>query len=240
MFSHHSPHHHAERFHPGADGARLGDQDAFWPGFQCGGRGDRPHGGHGFRHFGFGGGGPGGFGFRSGRKLSSADLQLVILALLEEKPRHGYDLIKAVEERSRGFYSPSPGVIYPALSYLEEAGDAVPESEGTRKLYRLTDAGKAHLEERRAEAKALLEQLAEMGRGMDRLRDAFAGEGEEDEGPFRHAGRSAVPELAVAFRLLGSAMAHVRGAPREELLRVAEILRRAAEEIRGRSGAAEV
>ena len=239
-YSHHHHPHHDEQFHAGEGDPRWEEQGGSWPGFHCGGRGDRHGGGHGFRHFGFGGGGPRGFGFRSGRKLSSGDLQLVILALLGEKPRHGYDLIKAVEERSRGFYSPSPGVIYPALTYLEEAGDAVPESEGTRKLYRLTDAGKAHLEERRAEATALLEQLAEMGRGMDRLRDAFEeGEG-EGEGPFRHGGRAAAPELAVAFRLLRSAMAHVRGAPREELLRVAEILRRAAEEILGRSGGGEV
>src|SRR5512144_1736182 len=86
----------------------------------CMGRHSRP--------FGFGGwmsrGESGLHGFRSGRKLGADHLQLVILALLEEKPRHGYEIIKALEERSGGFYSPSPGTIYPALTYLEELGYA--------------------------------------------------------------------------------------------------------------------
>ena len=70
-----------------------------------------------------GGGGFGrGGGYRTGRKLGAADLRLLILALLAERPSHGYELIKALEERSGGFYSPSPGMIYPALTYLEEIG----------------------------------------------------------------------------------------------------------------------
>ncbi len=67
-------------------------------------------------------GGMFGGGFRTGRKFDAADLQLIILALLSEQPRHGYELIKTLEERSGGFYVPSPGVIYPALTYLEETG----------------------------------------------------------------------------------------------------------------------
>jgi DNA-binding PadR family transcriptional regulator len=208
------------------DGPELG----FGPGHRGGGRGFRPFG------FGGGGGRPGGFGFHAGRKLSSADLQLLILALLGEKPRHGYDLIKAVEERSGGFYTPSPGVIYPALTYLEEAGDAVPEAEGSRKLYRLTEAGKAHLEERRAEADAILLQLKELGRDMDRVREAFAGGGEagEGEGPFARGRWGAAPELRTALRSLRGALHELRGAGGEELQRVAEILRRAVDEIRRR------
>ena len=152
--------------------------------------------GHGFRPFGFGGG-PGDFGFRAGRKISSKDLQLLLLALVGEKPRHGYDLIKAIEELSNGFYSPSPGVIYPALTYLEEAGDAASEAEGTRKLYHLTEAGRATLLARRAEADGILDQLKEQGRRMDRVREAFSGEESgEEEGfdPFRRGAFSAVPE----------------------------------------------
>src|SRR5271156_3276593 len=109
----------------------------------------RHHGGHGSGHFagGFTGGfGRGGAGFRSGRKFAAADLQLVILALLAEKPRHGYELIKALEERSGGFYIPSPGMIYPALTYLEEIGYATVEAEGTRKLYQITESGRKYLE----------------------------------------------------------------------------------------------
>src|SRR5271170_7225034 len=87
----------------------------------------RHRGGHGFGRFSAGFGGPfgrGGPGFTSGRKFAAADLQLLILALLAEKPSHGYEIIKALDERSGGFYSPSPGMVYPALTYLEEIGHA--------------------------------------------------------------------------------------------------------------------
>ncbi len=143
-----------------------------------GGRG--PWHGRGGRRggwFGFGGGGAAGFEFRSGRKLSSAELQLVLLALIKERPRHGYDLIKAIDEKSGGFYVPSPGVIYPALTYLEEAGEVVAEAEGSRKLYSLTDAGKARLTKRREEADELLARLDAIGRRM-----AFARPSPKTEG----------------------------------------------------------
>src|SRR5580692_8943972 len=126
-FFHH--HHHAGR-HRGHPGGFFG----FGPQFGEG--------------FGPGGGGRGGFG--PGRKLGSADLQLLLLALLAEKPSHGYELIKAVEERSHGYYTPSPGMVYPALTFLEEIGHASVEQEGTRKLYRATDAGLKHLADNRA------------------------------------------------------------------------------------------
>src|SRR5580698_3699993 len=78
----------------------------------------RFRGGHGRFGGGFMGGGEGfgGPGFRTGRKLASSELQLVVLALLAEKPSHGYEIIKALEERSGGFYVPSPGMVYPALT----------------------------------------------------------------------------------------------------------------------------
>ena len=78
----------------------------------------RAHGSH-FGGFGAAfvhGGGLGGRGFFGGRKLGSGDLQLLIMALLEERPRHGYEIIKALEETSKGFYVPSPGMVYPALA----------------------------------------------------------------------------------------------------------------------------
>jgi DNA-binding PadR family transcriptional regulator len=74
-------------------------------------------------------------------------LQLVILALLEERPRHGYEIIKALEETSKGFYAPSPGMVYPALTYLEEVGYATVEAEGSKKLYQITAAGQSVLAE---------------------------------------------------------------------------------------------
>lgn len=187
------------------------------------GRGGR-RGGPGF--FGFAPGGPGGFDFRAGRKLSSADLQLLLLALLGEQGRHGYDLIKAIEERSKGFYVPSPGVIYPALTYLEEAGDAVAEAKGSRKLYELTDTGRANLESRRAEADQLLAQLDELGRRMGRLRDAFSESAEEEapEGPSatKVDFRRAIHDLMLLLRHRGA---------REHTSQIVAVLRRAASEI---------
>src|SRR3979490_1288195 len=112
----------------------------------------RHHAGRGFGPFGRGfieGGGMGGRAFGMGRKLASVDLQLLILGLLEEKPRHGYEIIKALDERSKGFYIPSPGMVYPALTYLEEIEHATVEVDGARKRYHITEAGKKHLESNR-------------------------------------------------------------------------------------------
>src|SRR5580698_7800174 len=111
-------------------------------------RGGYRHGRTGFGPFAGGfadGTGMGGGGFRTGRKLGAADLQLIILALLKEKASHGYELIKALEERSGGFYVPSPGMVYPALTWLEEVGYASVAAEGAKKLYSITEAGREHL-----------------------------------------------------------------------------------------------
>lgn len=109
--------------------------------------------GHG-RHRG-GGGGRGGRG--GGRLFDYGELRLLVLALLAENPAHGYELIKGIEERFGGSYTPSPGVIYPTLSWLDDMGYAeVEASEGSRKRYRATDAGKAFLDANREQADALL------------------------------------------------------------------------------------
>ena len=96
----------------------------------------------------------------------------MILALLAEQPAHGYELIKSLEERSGGFYAPSPGVIYPALTYLHEIGHTSVEQQRTRKLYSITPQGKAYLEANRANAEAILEALARIGGRMDQVREA--------------------------------------------------------------------
>src|SRR5690242_5212614 len=97
----------------------------------------------------WGGGGPRGRrgGFRGGRMFEQGDLKYVILKLLEEKPRHGYEIIKELEDRFRGVYAPSPGTVYPTLTMLEDLGyaRAMPE-EGGRKIYEITDEGRKHLE----------------------------------------------------------------------------------------------
>jgi len=184
-----------------------------------GGRHGWRRGGGGFWDFGDGG-------VPGGRKLSSADLQLVILALLEERPAHGYELIKAIEERSDGFYAPSPGVIYPALTYLEEIGYAAVEPQGNRKLYNLTDAGRAHLQANRVSAEAILDALSRIGGRMDDVREAFAGFGDIDP--------RASDDLHSARHALKHALARKRGCPPDEARRIAEILSRATAEILGR------
>lgn len=198
----------------------------------------RHHGGRGFGHFatGFMGGlGRGGMQFRTGRKLAAADLQLVILALLAERPSHGYELIRAVEERSGGFYIPSPGVIYPALTYLEEIGYVTVEAEGTKKLYQITDAGREHLAQNRAAVDAMLAELEHIGRKMEHVRRVFSEEqavGGEDADYDPRLSR----ELHVARRALKMALFQKRRCSSEEAKRIAEILKRAADEIRGKQG----
>ncbi|HEY4341911.1 MAG TPA: PadR family transcriptional regulator [Steroidobacteraceae bacterium] len=203
------------------------------------GRHGGPHGGFfGFgHHFGPGfdprGVGRGGFG--PGRKLGSADLQLLLLALLADKPSHGYELIKAVEERSNGYYSPSPGMVYPALTYLEEIGHASVAPEGTRKLYSATEAGRKHLADNRIALETLLAQLQQIGRRMQKVRQAMQPETDGTEGISEDGQRpdAAIPELQVARFDLRLALTAKADAPRDEQLRIAAILRQAAADIRG-------
>jgi DNA-binding PadR family transcriptional regulator len=174
---------------------------------------------------GFGGLGGGGFGagfggFTAGRKLGSGDLHLVILTLLAEQPRHGYDIIKALEERSKGFYAPSPGMVYPALTYLEELGHAVVTAEGAKKLYTITAEGRAHLAANQVEANAIMDQLAAIGRKLEQVREFFSGE--EESGDALHAARHDLRHI----------LREKRHADPAERKRVAEILLRAIAEIR--------
>ena len=92
--------------------------------------------------------------------FGSGELRLVLLALITEEPRHGYDCIKALEEATDGAYAPSPGVVYPTLQMLLDEGMIVEQkSKDSRKVYEATDAGKAELEERKDEIEELLERL---------------------------------------------------------------------------------
>jgi len=107
------------------------------------------------------GGGP-----RGGRVFDQGDLKYVILQLLAEKPRHGYEIIKAIEDRVAGAYSPSPGVIYPTLTLLEELGYVMVSAagEGARKLHAITAQGRAFLEANRPTLDALLARMDEASR----------------------------------------------------------------------------
>lgn len=152
----------------------------------------RREGCHGRRHarggFGFGGHHwRGGFGWRAGRFFDQGDLRFVLLHLISEKPRHGYELIKAIEEKFGGMYSPSPGVIYPTLTLLEELGYVRSETGGgTKRLYSITDEGSAFLAANHALVDAILGRMAEASkaygggpspeilRAMHNLRSALA------------------------------------------------------------------
>ena len=193
----------------------------------------RHHGGRGFGYFGRGFMDGGGMGFRAfgmGRKLASVDLQLLILALLADKPRHGYEIIKALDERSKGFYVPSPGMVYPALTYLEEIGHATVEVDGARKLYHITDAGRENLENNRAAADALFAQFGRVGERMERVRRAMHAEEAGEASDAGHERRGS-KDLLRARRDLKTALADKWDSSRQEQQRVVEILKRATAEI---------
>jgi DNA-binding PadR family transcriptional regulator len=193
----------------------------------------RHTGRHGFGPFGRGfmeGGGMGGRGFGMGRKLASADLQLLILGLLNEKPSHGYEIIKALEERSNGFYVPSPGMVYPALTYIEEIGHATIEAIGARKQYHITDLGRQYLESNRSRAEDLFTQICRVGERMGRLRRALDSDEADGEPHGDHEGRGS-KELHRARHDLKLALLKKSRGSREEQQRIAEILERATAEI---------
>ncbi|MDB5623589.1 MAG: PadR family transcriptional regulator [Devosia sp.] len=136
--------------------------------------------------------------FRIGRMLASGDLRLVALYLIDQQPRHGYDLMKAVEERSGGFYAPSPGVVYPALTFLEEAGYVTSAADGNKKLYTITDAGRAHLADNREAIEGTLAFLVKAGEQMHRFRD-FA----RSDWPFGRDQREGFDEASAPGRPFG-------------------------------------
>ena len=182
----------------------------------------RPHGRHEHKHKG-GGHGRGRHGFHAGRKLSSPELQLLLMQLLAARPSLVYELIMSLEERTDGFYAPSPGMVYPALTYLEEIGHASVEVEGNKKRYQLTTEGAVHLEQNRARAEEILADLERIGARMGKARQEF----EES------AGDGAIPEmLEAARRNLRRAQRERAPYSPEEAKRIAEILESAAAQIR--------
>jgi DNA-binding PadR family transcriptional regulator len=200
----------------------------FWMGRHHGG-------GRKFKGFAAGWTTEGGFGggrFRVGRKLGSDELQLVILALLAENPSHGYEVIKLLEERSSGFYSPSPGMVYPALTYLEEVGYASVASEGAKKLYSITDEGRAYLDRNRSVVDDILGELERIAHRMKHVRRAFAGYGSSDDAD-EGLGVNAPDALRGVRRALRRALQGKDGCSAQEAARITDILRRATAEILG-------
>ncbi|MGZ8132250.1 PadR family transcriptional regulator [Bordetella bronchiseptica] len=193
-----------------------------------GGRG----GGHaGGRHGGGHGAGGDGPDWRRGRKFSADDLQLMILALLEEGPSHGYELIKALGARSRGFYTPSPGMVYPTLTWLEEAGHATVSQDGARKHYHLAEPGRAHLQANRERVTLLMAQLAHVGRKMEWMRRAWAGQPIETGSEGEDLATGWLPEYVQARMALKQVLARHADATPARQRQLAAILARAAAEL---------
>lgn len=202
---------HGVRHAIGRHGHRNGGGGPFW-----GARGERGFGDDD--------------GFTRGRKFTSDDLQLMLLALIEEAPRHGYELIKALEARSNGFYAPSPGMVYPALTYLEELGYVSVQQEGNRKRYELTEAGRAYLDANRDKVDVILAKLSFVASKMESMRRAYAAG--DDSVAFDGDSRWH-PKLQQARYTLKLALVRHVDAGEAEQRRIAEILLRAAAEIEG-------
>jgi DNA-binding PadR family transcriptional regulator len=149
--------------------------------------------------------------------FAPGELRLLLLLLLDEQDRHGYELIKAVEELAAGAYAPSPGVVYPTLSLLVDEGlIAEVPGEGARKAFTMTDAGRAELALRLEEAKAVVSRLGDFGKARA---DA--------------EGRTGSPPLRRAMANLMLALRHKAGGGIDEAsaLQIADILDDAARKI---------
>jgi DNA-binding PadR family transcriptional regulator len=146
--------------------------------------------------------------------FEQGDLKYVILRLLEEKPRHGYEIIKELEGRFGGSYAPSPGTVYPTLTMLEDMGYArvVPE-EGGKKIYEITDEGRKHLAEHSGTVNDIFERIARFVEGIT---------------------DTPMMELNGAFQRLARATfktATTNVHDKETIAKIREIVRKAAEEI---------
>ncbi len=154
---------------------------------------------------------------RRGRRepvFESGEMKFIILRMIREKPRHGYEVIKELEERFAGWYSPSPGTVYPTLQLLEDQGYVRAEEQEGKRVYHITPEGEAFLDEHRDTVEEILDRVRDtlrsvFGGSLGDLNEAFAGLARE---VYREAWR--------------------RGADEATAPRIVEILKRAAAEIR--------
>lgn len=151
---------------------------------------------------------------RAARFFEQGDLKYVILRLLEEKPRHGYEIIKELESRFGGSYAPSPGTVYPTLTMLEDLGYArvVPE-EGGKKIYEISDEGRKHLAEHSSTVDDIFNRIARFVEGFT------------DE-PMVELNRSFQRLARATYK---TATSHIRD--KETIQKLREIIQRAADEI---------
>jgi len=186
-----------------------------------------------FGGFGFGGrhGMGGGMGgedlMRARRMLAQGDLRLVALALIAQAPRHGYEIIKQLEEKTADWYSPSPGIVYPTLTYLEEAGYVTAATEGSKKLYTITEEGRAYLKTNQDLVDVVLDRLTALGERVNRWRRASRGERDDRRNlpPLTEAALDHLRET-IGKRLEGDAEAEAH---------LVEILARAAADLQRKS-----
>ena len=127
----------------------------------------RPHATHGHHHHGGGGGGGRG---RGPKMFDAGAMRYIVLQLISEKPRHGYEIIKELEQRSGGGYSPSPGAIYPLLSMLLDMGHVSATPDGNKKLHAITPEGEAFLAENRQFVDAIVARMSDPAETRDDLR----------------------------------------------------------------------
>jgi DNA-binding PadR family transcriptional regulator len=162
---------------------------------------------------------------RAGRMLAQGDLRLVALAFIAEQPRHGYEIIKLVEEKTADWYSPSPGIIYPTLTYLEEAGYVTASTEGSKKQYAITDEGRSYLAANRDVVDAVLQRLKALGERVNHWRRSRRERGDDDR-------RRLPPLLEAAIDNLRDAAAKRLEGDEDAESRLVEILARAATDLR--------
>jgi DNA-binding PadR family transcriptional regulator len=183
-----------------------------------GGRGFGRHGGRGF--------GRGEDMSRAGRMLAQGDIRLIALALIAEQPRHGYEIIKVLEEKTSGWYSPSPGMVYPTLTFLEESGHVTAQADGAKKLYTITDEGRAYLEENKPFVDAVMERFAAIGAKIAERREREAQEA-QGEADIPRSVRGAFMDLREA------AVEAIRANP-DAKGRIIDVIDRAVEELKKR------
>ncbi|UZK68022.1 PadR family transcriptional regulator [Sphingomonas sp. M1-B02] len=148
------------------------------------------------------------------RMFDGSELRLVLLKLIEEQPRHGYDLIREIETRSGGAYAPSPGVVYPTLTMLDDM-DLIAEAkaEGAKKSFAITEAGSAHLAEHAEQVEALFARLCQLA----------SMQAQTDGGPVRRAMGN--------LRAVLQNRLHAEGVEADALHQIADILDEAARKI---------
>ena len=155
-----------------------------------------------------------GFWPRGERIFHKGNFKYLVLDLLKDKPRHGYEIIRDLEERFHGFYSPSPGAVYPTLQWLEEMGYVSSAQQEGKKIYTITDAGKNYLDEKSKETDEMKQQMKDWwGYWSSEVRDEM---------------RDVMRQLGDLGRMIGQ---KAREAGAEKIPEVKEVLDKAFKEI---------